>query len=353
MKKKLFVAVLTAMITVSAWGCVTNNTEEQPFSSKPESGMEQTAISEQSASDEAGKELEQDDTAVENEVEESNNLTFDAFSTRQFEFSSGAGAWSENFTIEKDGYFTGHFHDSDMGSTGEGYSDGTVYSATYSGHFTDLVKIDEYTYQMRLEEITYDETPDTEEISDNIRYIYTESYCLGGTDTFTIYLPGTPVESLSEEIWSWIFYLYEDETELTALTIADETNGYGMPSFERMAPLEDAQMTLNNYKESYEYYSEKLSSAETTMDMVNYTGTMCELSDDCLNYIWNLIRYNVAKEEFDAILNEQRAWITEKETKAQEAANEYEGGTIATVNYNSVLADMTMTRCEELVEYLK
>ncbi len=173
-------------------------------------------------------------------VEEVTELTFADLSKYSFEFSSGVGAWGEWFTIEKDGYFTGLFNDSNMGETGEGYEDGTRYSSSYFGHFTNLTKIDDYTYQMTLADISYKEPIGTSEIEDKILYIYTGSYCLGGTDTFTIYLPGAPLEVLSEDIYSWIRYSNESETELTMIVIADETNGYGIYSYDRPEPLEDA-----------------------------------------------------------------------------------------------------------------
>jgi len=161
-------------------------------------------------------------SAPEPEAEE--EFSFADLSKRRFEFSSGIGAWSENFTIEKDGYFTGLFHDSDMGDTGEEYADGTVYTSSYSGHFAEMTKIDEYTYQMKLADITYKKTPGTEEISENIRYVYSDSYCLSGTDTFTVYLPGTPVSELSEDVWMWLRMANQSETELTMIVIADLTN---------------------------------------------------------------------------------------------------------------------------------
>ncbi|MBQ7925535.1 MAG: DUF1311 domain-containing protein, partial [Lachnospiraceae bacterium] len=179
------------------------------------------------------------------------------------------------------------------------------------------------------------------------------SYCLGATDTFTVYLPGTPLEELGAEVRTWIDSYNQSETQLTMIIIVDEINGYGIYSLDRLSPLEDAQMTLNSYKESYEYYESKLSEAGTTLEMVECTGAMYRFSDECLNYIWNLIRYNVEEEKFDAILSEQRAWITEKETRAKEAADEHNGGSMAAVDYNEILAEMTMKRCEELVEYLK
>ena len=298
------------------------------------------------------------ENAVENEnviteTKDASGLTFADLSDRQFEFSSGAGGWWEEFTIEKDGYFTGKFHDSDMGDTGEEYDGGTVYSSVYSGHFTELTKVNDYTYTMKLADISYKEAVDTTEIRDGTRYIYTESYCLGGTDTFTVYIKGTPVNEISESAYSWLAMANQSDEELTMAAIVDEANGYGIYSYDRLDPLEDAQMTFNTYRESYDYYSQKLSEANTTLEMVECTGAMYEVSDDCLNYIWNLIRYNVDEDRYNEILTEQREWIAEKEAKAQEAMAEHEGGSFATVDYNDILATLTIERCEELIEYLK
>lgn len=287
---------------------------------------------------------------IQAEETDTRELTFADLATRRFTFSSGAGAWSEDFTIEKDGYFTGQFHDADMGVTGEGYPEGTAYSSRYSGHFADINKVNDYTYTMKLEDISYRETPGTEEIDGERRYIYTDSYCLGGTDTFTVYLPGTPISELSEEVCIWL-YLDSKDTELTEMVIVDETNGYGIASYDRMTPLEEAQMTYDNYKASYDYYGDLLSEAGTTVEMVEYTGRMYELSDTCLNEIWRLVRYNVDVTEFDAILEEQRAWITEKEAAAQRALEN--DGSFAAVDYNDIQATSTMERCGELIEYLK
>lgn len=287
------------------------------------------------------------------EESQNDDLTFEDLSELQFEFMSGAGGWSEEFTIEEDGYFTGMYHDSDMGSTGEGYDGGTMYFSSYSGYFTDIVKINDYTYEMTLEDISYDYDVDTEEIKDDILYIYTESYCLGGTDTFRIYLEGTPVSEISEEVYSWLNMANNDETELTMVSIADETNGYGIYSYKRLNPLEDAQMTYNTYKESYDYYNDLLEDANSTLEMNEYSQTMYEFSDECLNYIWNLIKYNTDEEAFEEILEEQRVWISEKEEKIEEIKEEYHGATLQGPTINITLAQMTMERCEELIEYLE
>lgn len=360
--KKLSVA-LALVFATAVVGCGTATPPEINSISVEEAESVGTEAYSEASESAAEENVAEESTIEESAIEESEpagheeaeifELTFSDLAKLQFGFSSGAGAWSEEFTIEKDGYFTGLFNDSDMGVTGEGYEDGTRYSSSYSGYFTDLVKINEYTYQMKLADISYDEPVGTEEISDNVRYIYTDSYCLGGTDTFTIYLPQTPINELSEEICMWLMVDKQDEGKLNMIAIADETNGYGIYSYDRLEPLEDAQMTFDGYKGSYDYYSNLLSEAETTAEMVEYSGAMYELSDKCLNYIWNLIRYNVEEEKYNEILAEQREWISEKEAKAKEASAEYEGGSFAAVSYNDTLATLTIERCEELIAYLK
>ena len=295
----------------------------------------------------------EESTAIESETAQNNDLTFEDLSQLGFSFMSGAGGWSEEFNIERDGYFTGQYHDSEMGIRGEGYDSGSVYFSSYSGHFTDLIKINDYTYQMKLADITYDYPVDTAEIKDDIRYIYTESYCLGGTDTFNIYLKGTPVSELSEEVYSWLHMINENESKLTFVAIADEANGYGIYSYKRLTPLEDAQINYNSYKDSYDYYDKLLSEANSTMEMKEYSGYMYDISDDCLNYIWGIIKYNTDETKYNEILTEQREWISEKEAKVKEIEEEYNGATLQVPTINITLAEMTIKRCEELIEYLK
>lgn len=271
-------------------------------------------------------------------------FTFEDLSKRQFVFSSGAGAWGEEFVIEKDGYFWGKYHDADAE---------TMYFSSYSGHFTDLTKIDDYTYHMTLSDISYKDEPNSEETIDGTRYIYTEAYCLGDNDSFIVYLPGTPLSSLSENIMCWIRDYNQSETELTMPIIVDEKNEYGIYSHERLLPAEDAKATLSNYQESFDYYNQLISESSTTMDWVIYTNRLYELSDECLNYLWNLIRYNVEEERYQEILAEQRTWITERDKAAEEARDAWEGGSFAQVDYNDTLATMTIERCQVLAEYLQ
>jgi hypothetical protein len=71
-------------------------------------------------------------------------------------FSSGAGAWSTEITLQPDGSFTGFYSDADMGSSGEGYPNGTVYLCGFEGEFSEKVPRDEYSWSMTLESLTHD-----------------------------------------------------------------------------------------------------------------------------------------------------------------------------------------------------
>ncbi|MBQ7765395.1 MAG: DUF1311 domain-containing protein [Lachnospiraceae bacterium] len=391
MKRKVCFTFLTILSVCTFMACnhISENTSEnidtdlilqenieieesaEPEKDQTEENSEVNEISEENAESDSNTELEDfsefeeeketennGETEENNETEEVNyeiidNLTFEVLSQYSYYFSSGAGGWSEEFNIERDGYFKGKYYDSDMGSNADAYPYGTCYSSNYSGYFENLKKIDEYTYEMTMREIHYKEVPGTEEIEDGIRYIYTDAYCLGGNDTFKVYLPGTPLTMLSEDIIIWISYYNDSDVVLTMPIIVDEENAYGICSFERLSALEDATMNYNHYKESYDYYTELAAETTSTAEMVDNAKCRYEIADYCLNYLWDIVRYEVEGEEYDKLLNEQREWVSQKEAQAQANADEWEGGSGAPVAYYDTLADMTMERCGELLDYIK
>lgn len=140
-------------------------------------------------------------------------------------FASGAGAWGTTLTLNLDGTFEGQFHDSNMGENGDGYPNGTVYYCNFSGRFGSMMKLNEYSYYMRLEELVYDTDINRETIGEEegIRYVTAEPYGIAGGVEFIFYLPGTPVDVLNEDFVNWWpdAYLWRSG-ELDAL------NGYGL-----------------------------------------------------------------------------------------------------------------------------
>ena len=89
-----------------------------------------------------------------------------------FTFSSGAGAWATQLTLEDDGSFTAQYHDSDMGDAGPEYSNGTVYICSLTGKFTTPTHINDYTYSMGLEELQTDGTAGEEYYECGQRFIF-------------------------------------------------------------------------------------------------------------------------------------------------------------------------------------
>ena len=143
-------------------------------------------------------------------------------------------------------------------------------------------------------------------------YVYTDVYGLEGTDTFRIYLPGTPREKLTEDEWFWIAAGNESETELTMTVIVNEPNEYGIYSYERSTPSEEAQGIYNSLLNYNDELEQQLQSASTQQEMNEITAQMYQNSDDSLNQIWHIVKYNSDETEFAQILEEQKSWSRKK-----------------------------------------
>ena len=149
----------------------------------------------------------------------------------EFTFSSGAGGWGTFLTLNPDGSFQGSYHDSEMGDSGEGYPNGSVYVCEFQGRFEAITQINETTYSMTLTELTTKTENGKEWIEDEIRYIASEPYGLEAGRTFLLYTPETPVDGLSEEFLSWWPGRYALEGEVPAALdcygILNQEMGYG------------------------------------------------------------------------------------------------------------------------------
>jgi len=132
------------------------------------------------------------------------NEIFRQLAGEAFYFGSGAGAWGTSLEIEADGSFSGEYHDSDMGDTGPGYPNGTFYYCSFRGKFVEPTKLDNYTYSVRCYNMVYDNVPDTEEIIDGVKCVYTEPYGMEGDGLFRIYKPGKSTAGFSEDFLFWL-----------------------------------------------------------------------------------------------------------------------------------------------------
>lgn len=127
-----------------------------------------------------------------------------------FTFSSGAGGWSTDIVLHPDGTFSGTYHDNDM-SGGDGY-DATMYICEFDGKFNNIKKADNDSYTMTLEYCNVKDTPDSTWIEDRIQYIASDPYGIDGGKNFTLYLPGTFVQSLPEMYVGRVYNLEKNTT---------------------------------------------------------------------------------------------------------------------------------------------
>ena len=123
---------------------------------------------------------------------------------REFIFSAGVGAWETRLELNPDGTFSGEFHDSEMGDTGDQYPKGTVYICNFNGKFTQPQKIDKYTYLMKLDYLNVEGDIGSEYYKEDVRYVILDPYGLNNSEEFLVYFPGVKIKDLPEEVGSWI-----------------------------------------------------------------------------------------------------------------------------------------------------
>lgn len=195
MKKRLLAACLCMLLLAGCAVRQPGSPAEDPVSEAPPAREEQPApeADAQEPESEAGNGAEAESESLFETVPAS------------YLFCSGAGGWSTELTIRKDGSFYGLYHDADMGvSDPEKFPGGTRYICNFSGTFTQPERVNEFTYSMRLGSIELEHPADgTEEYADDVRYIYSGPYGLEEAEELLIYLPGAPVAELPEgAVWA-------------------------------------------------------------------------------------------------------------------------------------------------------
>ena len=157
---------------------------------------------------------------------------FETLEGMDWSFSSGVGGWSTDMRILANGYFTGEYHDSEMGEIGDGYPNGTVYFCAFEGQMSIDGQVDERTWKIRVISLT--KTESKEYIDDGIRYVPSEPYGLAKGDEMILYAPGTPVSILSEEmqLWAHVFDQEAPPTELEDWFLMSESNDSGFVGYQ-------------------------------------------------------------------------------------------------------------------------
>lgn len=337
-KKYLPITLLTVLILT---GCTGKESESEINLTNRPSSAEVTA-------EETEKE-DADETAI---PEDKENLSFNDFQNLQFVFSSGAGGWGTYLNIHEDGSFSGQYSDSDMGDIGDGYPNGIRYESNFSGKFAEPVKVDDYIYSMKIEKLSYKQPVGTEEIKDGILYVYSDVYGLNGTEELLVYLPGMPQEELPEEYKNWVnYYLtYEgDGKTLSFVGLYNEKEQLGFSSYDLVESITEivasTEAEAKLLQESIE--TENLSQGELN----EKSQQLYETWDYTLNTLWDALKHVKDEKTMESLLEEQRAWIHEKEKAVKEAGAEVSGGSLQPLIENQKAAELTKERIYELLEY--
>lgn len=145
-----------------------------------------------------------------------------------YDFNPLATEENEAIQINEDGTFSGQMYERSLGFTGEGAG------SVYHGKFSDIKKVDEYTYMVTVDSIQYDQEPGTEDketiegatISNSLIDIYRG-------DVFLIYLPGKPLNEMNDNYSS----IAEEMGYYRPDVIENGTyNGYAMTLADRKGP---------------------------------------------------------------------------------------------------------------------
>ena len=279
---------------------------------------------------------------------------FDELKGNRFVFASGAGAWGTELTIDDDGSFKGQYHDSDMGSTGDGYPNGTRYYSEFNGQFSEPEKVNEYTYKMTISTIEYANEVGTEEILDEILYSYTDAYGIAGAEEILIYLPGAPIAELPEEYMNWVrgsAYIEEGTTELPFCGLYNLTETLGFSSYDIIESLKTRVAFTEELASEIENSIQN--DPLTQIEYNEKTNQLYEMWDSDLNAIWSELKAFLDEEAFAQLLTEQRAWIATKEAEVKEAGAEFEGGSMQPMVMNQRAAELTKIRVYELLEMIE
>lgn len=336
MKKNLFILLLA--IGLLAAGCGKNEEEIQ-------------IAPEVESSESVDDAVEENTTQVEADTEEAGqNLKFEDLEDYQFYFLSGAGGWRTTLNVDADGKFDGVYSDSEMGSTGEGYPNGTYYYCEFVGTFSNLTQVNDYTYSVEIEELSTIKEPGTNEIIDEVLYEYSIPYGIDGTEELLIFLPGAPISELPEEYMNWVRNALDDPNAKTLpfYGLYNEKEQNGFYSYNVSAHVEEDVALLEEWANSLKdlLENEELTQAEMNEAAAELYATW----DSALNLLWNELKKDMPDDEFAKLLDEQREWIKVKEDAVAKAGAEYEGGSMYSLVVNMEAADITEQRVYELYE---
>ncbi len=135
--------------------------------------------------------------------------------------------------VNSDGTVNGTYTES-TSKSGSNY-DSTVYKCDWKATLDNLSKLNGYSYNFSINNITYDHTPKTEEIINSVRTVYTSAAGISEGAEITVYTPETPVSELDSSL--------KTNSQVSRYSAGDKLNSY-------MIVLEDEEKLYPYFLES-------------------------------------------------------------------------------------------------------
>lgn len=149
----------------------------------------------------------------------------------QLTFSSGAGGWQTTLKLSPDGQFSGEYLASSMGDTADDYPNGTSQNAIFSGNFNKIRRVNETTYQMRMDQLNLANPVGKTEIVNGVKKTWAKPYGMDDPDKFTLYLPDQKISDLPANFWrdksgtTWNENL-KTQDKLNRYALLNQSTGY-------------------------------------------------------------------------------------------------------------------------------
>ena len=353
MKGRLYRPVLIGIVAVSLCCCRGKSLDEsEPAGTTSDPTAEEIVIIQETGTG-GGEGAGGEWVAAESRTSKTEGaFSFGDLQGQEFIFSSGAGGWGTWMMVRADGSFSGRYLDSDN-MVGEGYPNGQMAWSDFSGQFAEPVKVDDHTYSMEIAQLEYAEEIGKEEIKDGILYKYTDAYGLDGAKEILVHLPGTPLETLSEEVRSWIGY-YDlsaaTDKELSFYVLENEAQGYGFKGYDLAAGIRD---NIARTEEQAALLEASLRNDPLSqMELTEKTNELYILWDSVLNTTWQDLKKLLDEDTMAVLTVEEREWIKAKEKAVADAGAEFAGGSMQAMVMDDKAAEMTKARVYELLELL-
>jgi uncharacterized protein YecT (DUF1311 family) len=175
------------------------------------------------------------------------------------------------------------------------------------------------------------------------------SLCLGGCGTIKTEQQNTTESSESVES------VTTESSETTETVTTESSETVGITTESTVEPEVDVDGMLEAAEQAAAVLEKKLSEDASLKqsDMNILSGEIYVIWDDLLNELWGILKENLDQETMDKLLQEQRAWIVDKEAAVKEAGAQFAGGSMAPLAANQKAAELTKARVQVLAEYLK